>query len=501
MDKNVIFLEPLSPFLDDLRIKLEQEDDVIIFDVDSLDEYRQTVHILEKSVTFSSDFKQTQSYLEEFKGTLDKADLKNYIVTDRDFPPHVVLKMRKLGLNDVLLEESGHEEIIHKLNSFFEGFDTDLEKEIGSKEKSSFDFEYKSTGQSQVIGDSSKQKLRKGKSFIEFKPISPFQNLKKFNTSFNSKKPGAKALLLFSDRPAEFNSSLQKKNESPPDRPKLNGKLVDFNKPMDTRKGLTANESPSLQSLFSKKFVPFNREVLSKKPKLIDFSQGTSWSNKRLIEFQGSGLVRKKDQNTEQKEKASAEDNLLILSNIRSQFIKDKAPPEYTKDILKKSPKKVIPLTEEEVLFFEGNCFGIEYLAYFNEIFLHKETKPKVIFKFLDMLIYKQWNGSVIFCVKKGESLIDIYSSTQDSEDFLSFREKISFPDSELLTISVPKWEDETFRIKTNRFYYPYFIDNDLKGVAIVFTNSDDFDHQRSKAVESFVMLARSLYYNTDDLL
>ena len=117
------------------------------------------------------------------------------------------------------------------------------------------------------------------------------------------------------------------------------------------------------------------------------------------------------------------------------------------------------------------------------------------------MLIYKQWNGSVIFCVKKGESLIDIYSSTQDSEDFLSFREKISFPDSELLTISVPKWEDETFRIKTNRFYYPYFIDNDLKGVAIVFTNSDDFDHQRSKAVESFVMLARSLYYNTDDLL
>ena len=66
IEKNIIFIHPLSPLLQKFLKEMEEDDDFMVFEIDALNEYGQIIGVLEQSVTFSSDLKKSRTYLEDF---------------------------------------------------------------------------------------------------------------------------------------------------------------------------------------------------------------------------------------------------------------------------------------------------------------------------------------------------------------------------------------------------------------------------------------------------
>ena len=135
IERNIIFLYPLSSKIKELKDEMEKDENLMVYELDSVNEYGQIVGVLEHSVTFSSDLKKTQAYLQECKQFTRVKTAKNFLVQDKSIPPHVFSKMQKLGLNEVLKEDSHLKSLIHKVDMFFRPFEDKLRKEEEEKNK------------------------------------------------------------------------------------------------------------------------------------------------------------------------------------------------------------------------------------------------------------------------------------------------------------------------------------------------------------------------------
>lgn len=133
IERNIVFLYPISAKLKELKEKLEADDSVVVYELDSVNEYGQLIGVVEHSVTFSSDFKKTQQYLNDFKHFVRAKTAKNFLVQDKTMPPHIFSKLQKLGLNEVLKEDSHIKSLTHKVEMFFKPFEDQLKKEEEAK--------------------------------------------------------------------------------------------------------------------------------------------------------------------------------------------------------------------------------------------------------------------------------------------------------------------------------------------------------------------------------
>ncbi len=114
MDLNVIFISPLSELLKDLVNHLPQAEGFTVYELDSIDEYRQVVDFLPKSVTLTSNLKVTQSYLKLVK-EVQSASSHNILVSEREIPLMLDVKLCSDGLNLVLSENACDIDIIKKI--------------------------------------------------------------------------------------------------------------------------------------------------------------------------------------------------------------------------------------------------------------------------------------------------------------------------------------------------------------------------------------------------
>lgn len=129
IERNVIFIHPLSEKLRALKEELENNDENLIFEIDALNEYGQVVGVLEHSITFSSDLKKTRIYLDDYAQFVKSKTAKNFLVQENTIAPHIFSKLQSQGLNEVLKEKSDLKSLTHKVDLFFNGFNSDGEKD------------------------------------------------------------------------------------------------------------------------------------------------------------------------------------------------------------------------------------------------------------------------------------------------------------------------------------------------------------------------------------
>lgn len=124
IEKNIIFIHPLSPLLQKFLKEMEEDDDFMVFEIDALNEYGQIIGVLEQSVTFSSDLKKSRTYLEDFSQFVKNKNSRNYLVQESTMAPHLFSKMQTLGLNELIKESVETKSLKHKINMFFSMFES-----------------------------------------------------------------------------------------------------------------------------------------------------------------------------------------------------------------------------------------------------------------------------------------------------------------------------------------------------------------------------------------
>jgi hypothetical protein len=139
MDKNVIFLFPLNKVLLELKKEIEQDQSINLFEVDMIEEYQQVVATLDSAITFSTDLKKTENYLNRCKKIVLSKLHKNILIA-KDNPSGLVLsKMEKNGLDEVLNEFTPLKTLSHKIKVFFKTIETtqsQVEYELTSSDNS-----------------------------------------------------------------------------------------------------------------------------------------------------------------------------------------------------------------------------------------------------------------------------------------------------------------------------------------------------------------------------
>ena len=123
IERNIIFIHPLSQRLKELKDELEKDEENLIFEIDSLNEYGQVIGVLEHSISFSSDLKKTRSYLEDYSQLVKNKESKNILIQENMIAPHIFSKLQALGLNELLKEKTELKSLMHKIDFFFKGFD------------------------------------------------------------------------------------------------------------------------------------------------------------------------------------------------------------------------------------------------------------------------------------------------------------------------------------------------------------------------------------------
>ncbi|MFT6631949.1 MAG: hypothetical protein ACJAS4_001911 [Bacteriovoracaceae bacterium] len=135
IERNIIFLYPISSKLKELKEELEKDEETVVYELDSVNEYGQLIGIMEHSVTFSSDMKKTEGYLTDCKQFVKSKNSKNIVVQNKTMPPHFFTKLQRLGLNEVIQEDVPLKNFLHKVNMFFVPFEQALIKEEEEKNK------------------------------------------------------------------------------------------------------------------------------------------------------------------------------------------------------------------------------------------------------------------------------------------------------------------------------------------------------------------------------
>ena len=129
IEKNVVFIFPIAKVLQDLKAKLEKNDQFIIYEMDSLPEYSQIIAILDHSVTFSSDMKKTSRYLQENKVFVRNNQTRNIAVTAKEPSPLAASKLQKFGLNEILTDDVSLRSLEYKIDVFFRPFEQQAKME------------------------------------------------------------------------------------------------------------------------------------------------------------------------------------------------------------------------------------------------------------------------------------------------------------------------------------------------------------------------------------
>lgn len=138
IEKNIVFIYPLSQKLKELKEELESEEEesgFTIYELDSVDEYGQLIGVMEHSITFSSDIKKTESYLENSKQFVKSKTSRNFLVQDKTVLPHIFSKLQRIGLNEIIQEEVPLKNINHKIKMFFSPFEQAEKKAEEAKNK------------------------------------------------------------------------------------------------------------------------------------------------------------------------------------------------------------------------------------------------------------------------------------------------------------------------------------------------------------------------------
>lgn len=180
IEKNVIFIYPITKKLQEAKTKFEEEGDYTIYELDSVDEYNQLIGVLEHSVTFSSDEKKTEKYLEMSKQFIKHNNAKNFFVREKTISPIVLSKFQKNGLNEFIKESAPLKSFEHKIKMFFDNVERQLK--VAEEKKNKAEMAVLSMTKNKTIGEKkeeSNQKMRVEKMAFMDETIGDNQNKKK----------------------------------------------------------------------------------------------------------------------------------------------------------------------------------------------------------------------------------------------------------------------------------------------------------------------------------
>lgn len=146
IEKNIIFIYPLSEELEELKMLVESEDEYMVYDLESIPEYGQLIGIMDYSITFSTDFKKTEEYVNQCSDFIKTPKAKNFLISEKTVPVHIAGKLKNLGLNDIITEKLTSDDLAKMVTNFFGLFDGSVgiegnaiaEEEV--EEKKSVDF-------------------------------------------------------------------------------------------------------------------------------------------------------------------------------------------------------------------------------------------------------------------------------------------------------------------------------------------------------------------------
>lgn len=119
IERNIIFIYPITTQLKELKELLEKDGDCVIYELDSISEYIQIIGIVEHSITFSSDIKKTEAYLKKCKKIITQKNNKNYLIQEKNVSPSLFVKYQRAGLDEVILDTVTVKSLSHKINMFF----------------------------------------------------------------------------------------------------------------------------------------------------------------------------------------------------------------------------------------------------------------------------------------------------------------------------------------------------------------------------------------------
>ncbi len=135
IERNIIFLYPLSPKLHELKEELDKDENIIVYELDSTIEYAQLIGILDFPLTFSADLKKTMATLNENKKFTRKKTSRNFLVQDKTLTPGILNKYQNLGLDEMVDENSSIKVIQHKINMFYNPLEAKAKMEEAEKNK------------------------------------------------------------------------------------------------------------------------------------------------------------------------------------------------------------------------------------------------------------------------------------------------------------------------------------------------------------------------------
>ena len=333
VERNIVFLYPLSEKLKELKESLDEDESYVVYELDAINEYTQLVGVLEYSITFSSDLKKTEQYLETSKSFIKNKNTRNIILQDNPMLPHIFNKYQKSGLNEQIKEETPAKNILHKINVFFNVFDQQLKREEEQKNKASTDFSHAFHFDNQKTIDKKKnenEKLHVEKmAIIDDEPEAP-KKRKGFDTSFLSNNLGS-GKLGSQKRDIGFMNSmfdqLQRKNvmQFNPSTDLPNLKKVDF-KSVD-------------QELKRKSYNPLNLPDTenAKKRKKLDFNGANHQTNRKKFEDVEKDLNKKRGkfepvERDLDKKRKQFEEQLRELDQRRAKFDQQNLPERKKRD-------------------------------------------------------------------------------------------------------------------------------------------------------------------------
>ncbi len=135
IERNIVFIYPLSSTLQELKQALEEDSNFMVYELDAVGEYSQLIGVLEHSMTFSSDLKKTEQYLEMSKSFVKTKESRNILTQDKSMMHHVFSKYQKLGLNEILMEGTPLKNVLHKIDMFFSVFEQMERRKEEAKQK------------------------------------------------------------------------------------------------------------------------------------------------------------------------------------------------------------------------------------------------------------------------------------------------------------------------------------------------------------------------------
>jgi hypothetical protein len=317
---NFIFFMPLSPFLEKFKAFLLENLEATLWEVADDKEYIQTIPMLDNSITFTDDLKQTLNYLTAAKAVVKQASSKNIFFNEGAPPPHILQKLLSMGLDDAWNKEYDKVEMKEKVEMFYQGYiDSPLALKPVTPAKEKESLKVKRFETSLQINQNSKQKVEK-------------------MLLSSEEEQGSNYNFIASQNPLK----ILKQEESP----KKKSSLTLLEHPLKARKKFTLeliNEAASKGS----KFTPFEPDAFYRLKKLEAREDHVKARVKQREELLRREFYQKK------------------ISAFKSRSEID----GYTDSALERSQETVLELEEDRSECMLSDSQDLEFLVFFIELF------------------------------------------------------------------------------------------------------------------------------------